>query len=399
MAKKALIAAMTLALGSMYFNPSRAELFAQTKPAAAPQQGQVQQPASTERQVTPQEAFTLLSKAAGEGQPQAMNSLGTLYEQGLGVARNYSRALEWYQKAANAGLPVGFHQVGLAYEQGKGVPANRDEAIKNFQKAAQMKLEESGYRLAALALAGTGQSDDAKAVEYLAAMGRTPAEAMELAGTYYENGTGVAVNYSKAFQWYKKAAEAGLPGAHYRLGVCYELGLGVSADPKAAVAAFQKASDLKLPDASYKLASIYLEGVLATADNKKAIEYMTKATDSGHHLAANQLGVIYLDGLLGQAKDPEKALTMFKKSSSLGNPEAMKNVAVIYRNGIGRKADPAEALKWYLIAKKSGYEAEGFSGIIDELSKSLKAADVKKAEEAADKWIAESASKEPAAKK
>jgi TPR repeat protein len=32
-----------------------------------------------------------------------MINLGRLYEQGLGVAQDYGKALEWYQKAVGAG--------------------------------------------------------------------------------------------------------------------------------------------------------------------------------------------------------------------------------------------------------------------------------------------------------
>ncbi|MDL2227184.1 sel1 repeat family protein, partial [Deltaproteobacteria bacterium OttesenSCG-928-M10] len=160
---------------------------------SSPVQAQEKQPAAgqpvnvpTERQVTPEEAFTLLSKAAEEGQPQAMNSLGTLYERGLGVARNYSQALAWYQKAAAAGLAEGFHQVGQAYELGKGVAADQAEAVKYYQRAAQMKLAEANYRLATLSLAGPpAKPDEKKALEYLKAQGLADGPAMDYLGTVY----------------------------------------------------------------------------------------------------------------------------------------------------------------------------------------------------------------------
>jgi TPR repeat protein len=48
-------------------------------------------------------AHTWFQKAAGDGNTDAMISLGRLYEQGLGVARDYGKALEWFQKAVGAG--------------------------------------------------------------------------------------------------------------------------------------------------------------------------------------------------------------------------------------------------------------------------------------------------------
>ena len=349
-------------------------------------------PLGTNDQVrlTPQQALEYFTKQAEEGQAQAMFNLGNLYENGVGTPRNFSTALEWYLKAGEAGQAEGYHQAGISYELGRGVTADRAAAVKYLELAAAKKLPAAAYQLAALSLvAPHKEADSAKALKYLKDLGLTESRAMEALGTLYENGQGVPQNFSRAFSWYKKAAEAGLAEGHFRLGQCYEVGLGVPVSYPEAAASFQKAADLKLGAADFRLAALSMSGLLGQPDTKKALDHLNKAVNNGYSDAANELGVIYLEGRLDQAVNQDKALELFLKGSDLGNPTAMKNVAVMYRNGIGRKADPGQAFKWYIIAGLAGYQAEGFAQIIEEVKKDLKPEEVKKSEEEAQKWIAD----------
>ncbi len=355
--------------------------------------------AEAQRTISAQEAINMLTRAADGGDAEAMMGLASFYEQGLGVPRDLTKAMEWFEKAAAKNFPAAYYQLGLAYEAGKGGQADREKALANFQKAADLKVAEAPYKLASLAMASTpAKPDEKKALDHLKAGGVTGAKALETIGTFFENGVGVTPNYTTAFNWYKKAAEEGLPEALFRLGTCYETGFGTKTNPQEAIAAFEKASDLKMGAASYKLAAIYLGGVLTPPDSQKAVTYLEAALANGHSVAANELGVIYLQGMLGQPLDTDKAMEMFIKSAELGNAEAMKNIAVMHKNGLGRKQDPAEALKWYLIAQKSGYQAEGLETLIEEIKQPLKPEEIQAGEEAADKWVSEAVARRNQAK-
>lgn len=64
--------------------------------------------------------------------------MGYLYEQGLGVARDYGRAMELYKKSAQRGDIIaapGMVAVGKMYAAGLGVPKDLTEARIWFQKA------------------------------------------------------------------------------------------------------------------------------------------------------------------------------------------------------------------------------------------------------------------------
>jgi TPR repeat protein len=70
-----------------------------------------------------QEAAKWLRKAADQGQVAAMNNLGLLYEQGLGLARpDPQGAAKWYRAAAEKGDAKGQANLGLLYLDGRGVP-------------------------------------------------------------------------------------------------------------------------------------------------------------------------------------------------------------------------------------------------------------------------------------
>lgn len=346
------------------------------------------QPGQQKTVISAKEAFAQVSKEAEKGNVEAMSALATLYEKGIGTPRNLTKAVDWHHKAAVANHPPSIYQLGLAYEIGKGVTANRDTAIKNFRRAAELKVPEAHYKLASLAMAGPApKADDKKALEHLKNAGLTSGKALEAIGNFYENGVGLAPNYTEAFKWYQKAANSGLVDAMYRLGFCYETGIGTPVNPKEALATYQKAVDNKSGASAYKLAGMYMAGSLVPVDHALALKHMRVAVELGYSDAANELGVIYLQGLLGLEANSEQALQMFLKSAELGNAESMKNMAVIYRSGIGLASDPAKALTWYLIAQKSGYQPENIKQIIAELTQELKPEQLSASAAEAEQWF------------
>ncbi|KAG0001360.1 hypothetical protein BGZ79_004763 [Entomortierella chlamydospora] len=62
-------------------------------------------------------------------------------------------------------------------------------------------------------------------------------------GVLYEKGYGVPQDYSKAGEWYQKAASYGHVSAQYNLGVVYHSGLGVAQDYFKAAEWYQKAAE------------------------------------------------------------------------------------------------------------------------------------------------------------
>jgi len=68
-----------------------------------------------------QQAFSSCRKAAEQGDVDAQYTLGTLYENGLGVKQDDAEAVKWYLKAAEQGDARAQINLGAMYDKGQGV--------------------------------------------------------------------------------------------------------------------------------------------------------------------------------------------------------------------------------------------------------------------------------------
>jgi TPR repeat protein len=111
-------------------------------------------------------------KAAEQGDADAQDALGDLYNSGQGVRRDYAQAAPWYRKAAEQGDADAQDSLGDLYHKGQGVPQDDAQAATWFHKAAE-------------------QGD---------------ADAQESLGDLYDTGRGVPRDYAEAYFWYDLAA-------------------------------------------------------------------------------------------------------------------------------------------------------------------------------------------------
>ncbi|MEO0368689.1 MAG: tetratricopeptide repeat protein [Pseudomonadota bacterium] len=81
-------------------------------------------------------ALPAIQKFATEGRTWAQSDLGSLYEDGLVLARDYKEAVFWYRSAAEQGYAGAQTNLGIMYARGLGVSTSRSTAIDWFEKAA-----------------------------------------------------------------------------------------------------------------------------------------------------------------------------------------------------------------------------------------------------------------------
>lgn len=74
--------------------------------------------------------------AAQAGDADAMNTVGEIYEQGLGLEPDYDLAAQWFKKAAKKGHSSAMINLGTMYEAGSGVPQDSTVAMNWYRKAS-----------------------------------------------------------------------------------------------------------------------------------------------------------------------------------------------------------------------------------------------------------------------
>jgi TPR repeat protein len=100
---------------------------------------------------------------AEAGDPVAQNSLGALYDHGLGVSEDNAEAARWYEMAAQQGLPLAMRNLGNQYATGHGVAYDINLAQQWYEKAAALGDQQSAALLAHLRPATTPPVDAAAA--------------------------------------------------------------------------------------------------------------------------------------------------------------------------------------------------------------------------------------------
>jgi hypothetical protein len=80
-------------------------------------------------------------KAAQQGNADAQNLLGHLYETGEGVPQDLAQAALWYRKAADQGNAPAQRSLAKVYEVGHGLPQNYAEAYFWLNLAASVKID------------------------------------------------------------------------------------------------------------------------------------------------------------------------------------------------------------------------------------------------------------------
>ncbi len=114
-------------------------------------------------------------KKAVQGDAEAQNNLGFMYEKGQGVSQDYKQAVEWYTKAAEQGNAWAQYNLGVKYNNGQGVAQDYKQAVYWWTKAADQGYASAQYNL----------------------------------GVMYGEGKGVPQNYKLAYVWSSLAAAQG----------------------------------------------------------------------------------------------------------------------------------------------------------------------------------------------
>ncbi|KAG2373130.1 hypothetical protein C9374_012862 [Naegleria lovaniensis] len=238
-------------------------------------------------------AKTCFVKAANHGHVLALNRLGVLYCEGLGVAQQFRTALLYFQKAASKGNAKAQFNVGLCYETGRGVlgrECDYQNAEKYYLAAAQQNHVQAQVNLGLLYLENKLSCNNSKFnAHYWLKKAATQHQNLiaqhEIGFMYFKDHY-----YSKALKWLTRSALQGYAKAQNDLGLMYALGKGVDKDFTQAFEWFEKAANQNFAVAQYNLGVMYEKGDGVQQDETQARKWYRKAAQQDHKGAFRKLG-------------------------------------------------------------------------------------------------------------
>lgn len=205
--------------------------------------------------------------------------------------------------------------IGQIYDEGLAVPINRAEAARWFQLAANLGDPQGEFSL----------------------------------GRAYLQGEGVEKDLAKAKLLFEKAADGGVAGAAYNLGV-----MAIQdKDFNAAAGWFSRAAGGGNTDADYALAELYRHGQGVAQNDAKAMDLMRKAADERNVDAQVEYAIALFNGE-GTPKNEALAAKYFLAAAAEGNPVAQNRVARMLAAGRGVPKNMIEAMKWHVLARAAG---------------------------------------------
>lgn len=118
-------------------------------------------------------------QAANKDNAVAQYRLGTLYEEGIGVAKDADEARRWYIRATDNGNALAMHNIAVLYTEGAFGEVDFKEAFKWFERGAAYGVKDSQFNL----------------------------------GILYVRGLGVEASLPQAYKWFDIVAKGGDPDA------------------------------------------------------------------------------------------------------------------------------------------------------------------------------------------
>lgn len=161
----------------------------------------------------------------------------------------------------------------------------------------------------------------------LAAQAGDPSAEFTVASRLGE-GRGVPQDIEEAARWYQRSAQQGFALSQYRLGTYYERGLGVTRDVGRAQAWYQRAAEQGNVKAMHNLAVILAGRDNGGPDYTRAAQWFQKAADHGLRDSLFNLAILHESGL-GVEQDFAKAYKYLALAAQAGDQQAVKRLQQI----------------------------------------------------------------------
>jgi TPR repeat protein len=290
------------------------------------------------------EASRLFTTLCDSSEARSCTTLGYLFQNGLGVAKDPVQAVTLYRKACDGGIPLGCSNLGAMYDHGNGVTKDSVQAVALYRKGCDGGIPLGCSNLGAMYDRGTGVAKDP--VQAVALYRKSCDGGIALGcsnlGAMYDHGNGVAKDAAQAVALYRKGCDGGIPLGCSNLGAMYDHGNGVAKDAAQAATLYRKGCDAGESLGCTDLGFMYGAGDGVTKDAVQAVALYRKGCDGGNARGCTALGFRYATGD-GVGKDVVQAVALYRKGCDGGDALGCSNLGVMYRNGDGVAKDAVQA--------------------------------------------------------
>jgi TPR repeat protein len=152
----------------------------------------------------PAAAAVWFRRAAEAGHNEARRTLGYLYVEGAGVAKDLTAAEALFRAAADAGDAIAAHNLGVFLLE--EVPGDVAEAQRRLRVAAEGGVAEAAARLGDVYSERDEDSDALHWYEVAAGLGHI--ESMFAAGEWYRDGIGTEIDLVRSVRWFLQMLDA-----------------------------------------------------------------------------------------------------------------------------------------------------------------------------------------------
>jgi TPR repeat protein len=302
------------------------------------------------------EALKLFNRSIRDDDYRAILDVGLMYEQGRGVKKDMSRAVELYERVGERSYWASA-KLGTLYLQGDGIPQDYAKARARLQRAAGGGNAAARNNLGVMYERGLGVGvDPATAAElYFGALAGDNLQARGNLERLYAEGRGAPAGAARV-AWYRRGADADIAAAQYQLGRMYAKGDGVPRNDEAAAQWLMKAAQQGHPEARKEAGELlYALGrdmeAAALGHEGAARRLAVKLAASGRPDAAAELNryladarartpppPVYPDGI---AQDPgaDQSREIAVRVGGVGDMQANAMNAAT--------ADPYDIIRWY----------------------------------------------------
>jgi|GEM_PF-645920 len=286
------------------------------------------------------------SLSADSGNANALYQIGMINVNGLLGQINIKNGLSFLYAAAERNDVRAMNMLGKIFKNGIGVEKNSIESLKWFIKSSELENTEGTYNKAMLT-EKIESVDCTEDIRKAAEEGYTVAQ-IEFGDRLFSNG-----DAETALKWYIRAGEGGNPEARMKV-----MKILAGADViKADVEEILSCSDIHDIDLQhkYEIADTFLRHAWTVEDKSFAFKLMHKLAEKNNVDAMYKTGLMYRDGI-GTETDYALMEHWMNKAADSGNVHAALILGDAYRRATFGKKDDDISRKYYAKAAECNNE-------------------------------------------